>query len=226
MNKFYVVLGVVAVAGAVVVALALRGGGGTPVSEPVDLGQIADAELLEKAQPAVYGQPDAPITIMEFGDYQCPTCGYFGLSVKPQLDMAYIQEGHAKLEFHDFPLAQHPHAFLAARAVRCAGDQDRYFEYHDQIFRTQPDWSRMTSAAGHFKELAEGLGLDSRGFDACLDSDMHAELVTANLMLGQRLGVTGTPTVFVHDGQNSRRLMSFEFAAIQTAVEALRSANQ
>lgn len=223
MKNFYIVLGVVAIAGAVVVGMALRGG--TPVSEPVDLGEIGNEELVALAQGAVYGNPEAPITIMEFGDYQCGGCMYFGLTVKPQVDMAYIQEGHAKLVFHDFPLAQHPHSFLAARAARCAGEQERYFEYHDQLFRTQSDWSVMTSADGHFKELADNLELDGGAFNACLDSDEHADLVTANLMLGQMLGVNVTPTVFIHDGQNSRRLMSAAFQDIQAAVEALQSGN-
>lgn len=225
MKNFYIVLGVVAIGGAVVVGLALRGG--TPVSEPVDLGEVGNQELIDLAQGAVYGNPDAPITVMEFGDYQCPGCGSFALTVKPQLDRAYIQEGHAKLVFHDFPLPHiHPHAFLAARAARCAGDQDHYFEYHDQLFSTQRDWSRMAIADGHFKELADDLELDRRAFNACLDSDKHADVVTANLMLGQRLGVDVTPTVFIHDGQDSRRLMGAAFADIQAAVEALQAGNQ
>ncbi|MYG80733.1 MAG: DsbA family protein, partial [Gemmatimonadetes bacterium] len=175
---------------------------------------------------AVYGNPDAPITIMEFGDYQCSGCAYFGLSVKPLVDMTYIEDGHAKLVFHDFPLSHFQHSFLAARAARCAGDQDRYFEYHDAVFRTQPDWSVMQSTAGHFKDLADDLGLDTGTFNDCLDSDAHAELVTANMTLGMRLGVAQTPTVFVHDGQNSRRLAGAQFADIQAAIEALQSGNQ
>lgn len=225
MKNFYIVLGLVAITGVVVVGLAL-GGGGTPASEAVDLGEIGNEELLELAQGAVYGDPDAPITIMEFGDYECPTCAYFALAVKPQADLAYIQNGQAKLVFHDFPLPHlHPQAFLAARAARCAGDQDRYFEYHDQLFATQRDWSGPASAAGHFKQLADDLGLDGRAFESCLDSDLHADVVTANKMLGERLGVTGTPNIFVHDGQNSRRLAGFEFADIQQAFEALQSGN-
>lgn len=225
MKNFYIVLGVVAVAGAVVVGLALRGGG-TAASEAVDLGEIGNEELLDLAQGVIYGDPEAPITIMEFGDYECPSCAYFALAVKPQADLAYIQDGQAKLVFHDFPLPHlHPQAFLAARAARCAGDQDRYFDYHDQLFGTQRDWSGPESAAGHFKQLAEDMGLDARAFRSCLDSDMHADVVTANKMLGERLGVTGTPNIFVHDDRNSRRLAGFEFADIQQAFEALQSGN-
>ena len=170
----------------------------------------------------VYGNEDAPrITIMEFADYQCPSCGYFATSVKPFLARDYIDTGQAKLLFHDFPLSQHPHAFLAARAARCAGDQDRYFEYHDEVFRTQEEWSRMGSAAGHFKDLAESAGLDARAFGRCLDSDLHADVVTANQQLGARLGVSGTPTIFVHDGDTLIPVFGFEFGAVQQVLESV-----
>ncbi len=223
MKNFYVVLGIVAVVGAVVVALALRGG--TPVIVPVDLGEITDQELVDLAQGVVYGNEDAPITIMEFADYQCGGCAYFALSVKPFVDKDYIETGQAKLVLHDFPLDRHPHAFLAARAVRCAGDQERYFEYHDQVFRTQMEWSAMASPVRHFKELAGDLELDRRAFGRCLDSDMHADVVTANRRLGERLGVDGTPAIFVHDGQALRFLPGFEFAHVQQAMEAVGSGN-
>lgn len=219
---FYGVLAGAAVGGAVVVAMTLGGGRGEPASEPVELGEIADQELVDLAQGVVYGNPDAPITIMEFGDYQCPACGQFAQLVKPRLDLTYIETGQAKLVFHDFPLASHPHAFLAARAARCAGDQDRYFEYHDAVFRTQREWSRLRDAAGHFVDLAEETGLDEGAFRGCLESDLHADVVTANLRLGQLLGVGGTPTIFVHHGGSgpAQRLGGFQFLDVQRAIEA------
>lgn len=223
MKRFYVVLGIVAVVGAAVVAVALRGG--TPVIEPVDLGEITDQALVDLAQGVVYGDPDAPITIMEFADYQCGSCAYFAQNVKPFVDKDYIETGRAKLVLHDFPLDKHPHAFLAARAVRCAGDQERYFEYHDEVFRTQMDWSGMANPAGHFKDLAGDIDLDRRAFGRCLDSDMHADVVTANRRLGERLGVGGTPAIFVHDGQALTFVPGFEFAHVQQAMEAAGSGN-
>lgn len=218
LKKFYLALGAVAVLGAVFLFRAM--GGGEATSEPVDLGEIEDQQLLELAQGEVWGDPEAPITIMEFGDYQCPACRHFALQVKPQLDLAYITTGQAKLVYHDFPLEQHPHAFLAARAARCAGDQDRYHDYHDAIFRTQQRWSARRDAAGHFRELASELGLDTGAFRACLESDRHADVVTANRELGVRLRVGGTPTIFVHDGVNpAERLGGIQFLDIQRAME-------
>ncbi len=222
LNKFYVIIGLVAVVGAVVVGSSLRRGS-SGASEPVDLGNIQDRELVELAQGIIFGDPDAPVTIMEFGDYQCPACRSFALLTKPQLDLAYIETGQAKLVYHDFPLSIHPHAFVAARAARCANEQDRYSDYHDALFRTQEAWSPLQNATNHFNELAGDVGLDTEAFRECLESDRHADVVTANVLLGERLGVGGTPTIFVHHGQQSqaaRRLGGFQFIDIQQAMEA------
>lgn len=220
MKNFYIIILAVAVVGGGVLYYAIRGG--TPTLEPVELGELENAELIELAQPAyVYGDPDAPVTIMEFADYQCGVCKRFAVMVKPQVDAAYISTGRAKLVLHDFPLlGLHPHAFLAARAARCAGDQDLYPEYHDLLFDTQNDWFEMASATGHFKDLAKQLELDTGDFNGCLDSDRHAEVVTANMRLGQAFGVTGTPTLFIHPGEPPvYRLGGSGFLDIQQAME-------
>ena len=218
MKNFYIALGVVAVVGVVVVALALRGG--TPAVELVDLGPITDQELVDLARGVVYGDPDAPVTILEFADYQCSHCATFAMSVKPLLETDYLETGRAKLVLHDFPTGLFPHSVLAARAAHCAGDQDRYFDYHDQLFRTQMDWYGMMSATGHFKELADEIGLDAGEFRGCLDSDKHADVVSANRALGERLGVTGTPSVFVHDGERLHFAGGFQYGDVQRALEA------
>ncbi|MCY4398933.1 MAG: DsbA family protein [Gemmatimonadetes bacterium] len=220
MKNFYIIIGGVAVIGVVVVAFALRGGG-SAASVPVDLGDIGNQELVDLAQGMVYGDSDAPVTIMEFGNYQCGGCAQFASMVKPQVDLAYIETGQAKFVFHDFPMPSLPHSFLAARAVRCAGDQGRYFDYHDSVFRTQRQWSRPDSPVGHFNDLAEELGLDTGAFGDCLNSDRHADVVTANATLGQMLGVNSTPSIFVHHGSGrAMQLGGFQFIDIQQAVEA------
>ena len=220
MKNFYIIIGIVAVIGVAVVAYAVRGGG-SAASEPVDLGEIADQELVALAQGVVYGDPNAPVTIMEFGNYQCPACMIFALQIKPQVDMAYIETGQAKLVYYDFPTPNLPHSFLAARAVRCAEDQGRYFDYHDVVFRSQRDWSLMGNPVGHFNELAGDLEMDTGAFRECLESDRHADVVTANLTMGQKLGVSATPTIFIHHGQGAaRRLGGYQFIDVQQAMEA------
>ena len=220
MKNFYIIIGIVAVGGIATIALVLRGGGAA-VTEPVDLGELADAELLGLAQGMVQGDPDAPVTIMEFGNYQCHACRQFALMIKPQVDLAYIETGQAKFVYYDYPNPGFPHSFLAARAARCAGDQERYFDYHDAVYRTFDDWTLRSSVVGHFEDLAGEIGLDTDAFEECLHSDRFADVVTANLTLGQRLGVPGTPGIFVHHGTGSaQRLGGFQFIDIQQAMEA------
>lgn len=219
MKRFYVLLGVVAVVGAAAVWYGTRGGG-VAVVEPVELGNLDDADVQSRALVATVGDPDAKITIVEFGDYQCPGCRHFATSVKPFIDMTYVEEGIAKFEYRDFPLEQHPHAFLAARASWCADDQDKYWEYHDALFRSQREWSAASNASRHFNRYADELGLDGGDFRRCLASDRHAEGVTASLMLGQRVGIGGTPAVVVDLG-DGRPLMlgAAEFGQIQAVIE-------
>jgi protein-disulfide isomerase len=164
---------------------------------------------------------------MEFGDYQCPTCRDFFQLAKPFLDMTYVQEGQVAFIFHDFPLYEgHPHAFLAARAARCAGDQGDYWGLHDRLFQNQAQWSTRPDPSGDFVGYAEELGLDATTFESCLASDAHAEVVTANRLLGEQLGVQGTPTILVDTGEGRAiRMDDWGIESIRRIVEgALPSA--
>ena len=197
---------------------------GVTVSEPVDVPGLDDPErLVELAQGITRGDPDAPLTILEFGDYQCPACGAFASGVKPLVDVAYIESGRARFVFYDFPLTEiHPHAFLAARAARCAGDQGGYWEYHDVLFRNQPSWSAQSQIVSTLVDYASEAGLAAAPFETCLRSDRHAQVVSANMRLGRELGVPGTPTIMVRGASDTAvRLDSHDFQSILAAVEAL-----
>lgn len=221
-STFYYILGAVAVLGIGIVGYAVGSQAfGSAASEPIELQVEGDRELVEMARGVVAGDPDAPVTVVEFGDYQCPGCGSFAQQVKPMVDRNLVETGRASFVFYDFPLVQgHPNAFLAARAARCAGDQDAYWEYHDALFGNQRQWSTDGSPAGRFVDYAEEMGLDGGEFEDCLRSDRHAETVTANMQLGQALGVSGTPTIMVSRGQGmAQRLSSFSYSAIEEAVD-------
>jgi protein-disulfide isomerase len=225
MTRFYWVLAAVAVLGIAAVGYSVGSGSrGKAATQPVDVEGLDNMEtLVAKARGVTKGDPAAPITIAEFADYQCPGCGAFTLSVKPQLDLMYVQTGKAKFVFYDFPLMSiHPHAFLAARAARCADDQGKFWEYQNVIYRNQSTWSGKTQVVGDFVDYAAQAGADEDVFEACLESDAHAEVVTANLRLAEQLGIEGTPTVMISMGRGmARRLMSFDYETIRDAVEAL-----
>ena len=200
MNRFYGILAAVAIVGIAIVGYQVGSSAGT-VSEPVDLGELTDQELTDLAQGMVLGSPDAPVTIFEFGDYQCPSCRIWFQNVKNLLDVSYIQTGKVKFVYYDWPITQaHPNAFLAARASRCAADQDLYWEYHKSLFDNQGVWANLSSPVGQFTTLAEAVGVDGSEFEACLESAAHADVVTAQMRLGGQLGVGGTPTVLITKG--------------------------
>lgn len=206
MKKVYVIIAVVAVLGIAAVSYSVNSRAGGMATAPVELPEMDTQELVATAQGMAMGDEDAPVTIVEFGDYQCPGCRSFATLVKPRIMTTYVETGQARFVYYDFPLVGgHPNAFLAARAARCAADQDRAWDYHDALFAHQSEWSPAANPAGRFVDYAADLELDEGAFEACLESDRHAVLVTANMLLGREYGVGGTPTVAVNDGSGTTR---------------------
>lgn len=148
---------------------------------------------------AAQGSADAPITVVEFSDYQCPFCLRYVDDAYPQIIQNYVESGRVRYIFADFPLQQlHPQAVQAAEAARCAGDQDAYWEMHDRLFAAQDSWSGQSDPIPAFVELGEEVGLDTDALRNCLEIGRYQEVVVANLAEGQALGVTGTPTFFIN----------------------------
>jgi protein-disulfide isomerase len=142
---------------------------------------------------AVLGKEDAPVTIIEFSDYQCPFCGRHFTQTYPQLKKDYVDTGKIKIVFRDFPLNSiHPQAQKAAEAAECAGEQGKYWEMHDKLFENQ---GALDVAS--LKSYAQTLGLNTADFNSCLDSGKMASEVAKDLSDGQSYGVQGTPAFFV-----------------------------
>jgi protein-disulfide isomerase len=151
------------------------------------------------------------VVIMEFADFQCPGCGQFARFSKPLIE-EHVQTGNVRFVWYDFPLVQiHANAFLAARAGRCAHEQERFWPYHDVLFGKQADWSGATRAVSLFTEYAELAGLDRARFAECLRSDRYQEEVSQSYELGTSLGVSGTPTLFI----NGKRVQEIPNTRVQ-----------
>lgn len=225
MTKFYWVLGAVAVIGVAAVGYSVGSNSfGAAATEPVVVEGLDDpTQLMSLAQGIVKGDPDAPITIVEFADYSCPGCGQFALQIKPQVVLQYVETGRAKFVYYDFPLISiHPHSFLAARAARCANDMGKFWEYQDQLFRNQPSWTVKSNVESDMVDFAVAAGLDEGGFEACLKSDAFADVVSANLRLAEELGINSTPTVMMSRGKGmARRLMTYDFASISAVIDEM-----
>lgn len=216
-NKaFYMVLGVIALAGVVAIGYAMAGGNGDAATEMVEVENADDLQALYAlATPVVMGPDAAPVRVVEFGDFQCPGCRDFALSGKAAIK-PLVDQGRVQFIFYDFPLGgSHVHSFLAARAARCGSDQDRYWEMHDKIFREQGNWTYKQSVVSDFVGYAEEIGLDRGQYESCLRSDKYADVVTANRLLGEQLPVTATPTVLV----NNRRVTNWGPQGLLQAVE-------
>lgn len=148
------------------------------------------------------GNPDAPVLIQEFSDYQCPFCQRFYSQTMGALIDNQIAAGEATIVFYDFPLTNiHPQAVAAARAARCAGEQgaNAYWAMHDALFDNLGQWG-LSDPSAQFSQYAAGIDLDTDAFDTCLASDRHTDAVNADVALGRQNGVTGTPA-FLINGQ-------------------------
>ncbi|GIK55982.1 MAG: thioredoxin domain-containing protein [Chloroflexi bacterium] len=166
------------------------------------------------------GSPDAPITIVEYTDYQCPFCSRHFAQTLSQLKAQYVDTGLVRYVFKDFPLTSiHPQAALAAEAARCAGEQDAYLEMHDALFANQNAWNGRQDAATLFATYAQQLGLDAASFTECLESGRYQRAVEADLNEGIAFGVRGTPTFFIN-GNIFVGAQPFEaFVQMLTAVQ-------
>ncbi len=151
----------------------------------------------------VRGTAAAPVTIVEFSDFQCPFCKRATETVKQVLDR---YPGKVKWVFRDFPIERlHPDAPRAHEAARCAGAQGKFWEYHDVLFERSPRQARAD-----LEQYAADLKLDAPVFARCLDSRAYQQAVSADMDEGTRLGVDGTPTFFV----NGRRLVGAQSLAV------------
>lgn len=139
------------------------------------------------------GKHDAPLTMVEFSDYQCPFCNRFFQTTLPELKTAYIDTGKVRYVFRDFPIDQiHPYARKAAEAAHCAGEQGKYWEMHDLLFPNQ-----KALEVEKLKALARRLQLESTAFDTCLEQGKYAARVQKNYADGVAAGVRGTPGFFI-----------------------------
>ena len=168
---------------------------------------------------AVLGDPNAPITLIEFSDFQCPFCRKFYKETLPQIKKDYLLTGKAKLVYRDFPLVQiHPGATPAAEGAECAKEQGKFWEMHDAIFDEQEKLGSGTVqfTALDVKKWAAKIGLNASKFNQCLDSGKYKQEVEKDTADGSAAGVTGTPAIFV----NGRLIVGAQpFAAFKVIID-------
>lgn len=164
----------------------------------------------------VNGDKNAPVTIVEFSDFECPFCGRYHAQTHPLIVENYVDTGKVKFVFKHFPLNFHASAQKASEAAECANDQGKFWEYHDVLFANQ-----QALSISNLKQYAADLSLDTAEFNSCLDSGEHAAKIKQDLADGQAAGVSGTPSFFI----NGQKLVGAQpYSAFEQAIEAALNA--
>jgi protein-disulfide isomerase len=154
---------------------------GQPAFKPADI-------VVGKS--AVLGEASAPVTLVEFSDYQCPFCKRNATTVLPELVKQYVDTGKVRIVMREMPIESiHQFALGAANAALCAREQGKYWEMHDLLFANQ-----QKLQPEDLKGYAVTLGLDAAAFDSCLDESRFADEIKADQAEGQKLGISGTPS--------------------------------
>lgn len=189
MRIVYIVLAIVAIA--VVALFASRFLGGNSAAAPSgDLSSYPSK-----------GKADAPVTVIEYADFQCPGCAAFATTQEAQITKDYVDTGKVRMIYHEFPLTNiHQNATVAAEAGRCAADQGKFWPMHDLLFANQRRWESLGDPKPEFSTYAASAGLNTATFDQCLSSGKFLPTVQAAEADAQKAQINETPT-FVINGK-------------------------
>jgi protein-disulfide isomerase len=148
------------------------------------------------------GDANAPITIVEFGDYQCFYCNKFFHDTEDQIYESYIKTGKAKMIFKDFTIIG-PDSIVAAHAAHCADEQGKFWEYHDTLYNNWNGENNGWASQENQIRFAQGLGLNMDAFSECMSSERHTQKIQASTNDAQTLGLSGTPGFFIIGPNNN-----------------------
>lgn len=161
--------------------------------------QRGDALLRAADASRAKGADDAPITVFEIGDFQCPFCARFSREVFPKIDSAYIQTGKVNWVFINYPIPSHPRAWAAAEAAVCAGAvADRFWAMHDRLYERQEEWSNSSDLAADLERYARDAEIPAGPMQGCMERDDLAPMLVRDLMSATSAGIEGTPTFFIN----------------------------
>jgi protein-disulfide isomerase len=165
-------------------------------STPI-MSQTAAAPLETRSK----GSSNAPVTVYEMSDFQCPYCRQFALETFPQLERDYIASGKVRWVFINFPLTSvHRHASAAAELALCAGKQRGFWRIHDLLFQHQATWAPLKEAGPFFISLADSAGLSKQTLLTCLQAPETLSQVRADAEGAARSGASSTPTFYIEGG--------------------------
>jgi len=198
------------------------------------VGEIVTPEPREfpSADGMTLGDPNAPVTIDMFEDFQCPACQYFTESIEPLIIQYLVDTGKARLVFHNYPFIDGEGAGnggesdQAANASMCANEQDRFWDMNAIIYANWNGENQGNLNDRKLKALAETIGLDTTAFNACFDDNKYKDQIQADFDYGVELGVSGTPSVFVNGEKVGQPGKIPTYQEIAVAVDAIINTGQ
>jgi protein-disulfide isomerase len=167
--------------------------------------ELTPQMLMQNGSP-ILGDPNAKITMVEFGDYQCTYCHLFHQNTKDALLQQYVETGKVNFVFRDFPL-NGPDSVLAAEGSYCADDQGKYWQYHDELYK---NWAGEKTGWVNQKSLdkfAMTVGLDLDKFDKCISDKKYEQKVLDNQKFGEKIGIDGTPSFIIFGGKGITKIV-------------------
>jgi protein-disulfide isomerase len=189
LRVFYAALGVIAVVGIAGILVARARAGDTSSSQTVSAAPDTAAFMGH-----VMGSDSAPVTIIEYADFECPACAQFAVLTAPDVKQRLVATGRVRWIFRDFPLQGHRNSMPAHHAAQCAGEQGRFFEMHDQLFFNHGRWVTERRPQRRFREFAQAIGLDLGRYDACMDSGRYLARLEQLRTDAATRGISSTPT--------------------------------
>lgn len=197
-------------------------GSGTTPPEPTAPASAETASPMDAAVARTRhfkGSLDAPVTIIEFGDFQCPFCGQFARETAPLIEETYVATGQVRFGYLHFAFLG-SESLWAAEASECAAEQGAFWAYHDLLYQRQAGESRGAFSKENLKGFAQELGLDTAAFDECVDSGRYTETVFSDTSFVESVGVLGTPAFLINGRLLTGALPFDRFAeAIDDALE-------
>lgn len=147
------------------------------------------------------GAANAPVTVYEMADFQCPACRLFTVTVLPTLEREFVQTGKVRWVFINLPLTSiHPNAFAAAEVAMCAARQGRFWQTHDALYQQQDDWAKLPQPRAKLVVIAQRAGVDRAKLLACLDAGEARKEVEADAQRALRSGARATPSFYIEGG--------------------------
>lgn len=211
------------IAAAVIIAIVASFGLGQSDTESVNLDmERSHGTVMTAMGSPILGSPDAPVTIIEFGDYQCHQCYNWFHNTKPALHDEFIDTGKVNLIFVDMAFLGRDSP-IAAQASYCAEDQGKYWEYHNELYKSQGPQIDGWADKELLRAIAVNLGLDMELFNSCLDSNKYQKRVQYNVSESRSQGVSGTPTFIIvaPNGQEQKLVGAQPYSVFQNVINSM-----